>query len=62
MAPDEAFIIPVVIDDTRIDGAPLPDSFKRAQGKSLPGANVTSEVAERLVELVREFHRRRRAA
>jgi len=62
MAPDEAFIIPVVIDDTRIDGAPLPDSFKRAQGKSLPDANVTADVAERLVELVREFHRRRRAA
>jgi hypothetical protein len=62
MAPDEAFIIPVVIDDTRIDRAPLPDSFKRAQGKSLPGANVTSDVAERLVELVRDFHRRRRTA
>lgn len=62
MAPDEAFIIPIVIDDTRIDGAPLPESFKRAQGKSLPGANFTPGVARRLVELVREFHRRRRAA
>jgi len=62
MAPDEAFIIPVVIDDTRIDGAPLPDSFKRAQGKSLPDANVTSDVAELLRELVRDFHRRQRAA
>lgn len=62
MAPDEAFIVPVVIDDTRLDRAPLPDSFKRAQGKSLPDGNVTPDVAELLKELVRDFHRRRRAA
>ncbi|MFL6201036.1 MAG: toll/interleukin-1 receptor domain-containing protein [Thermoanaerobaculia bacterium] len=62
MAPDEAFIIPVVIDDTRIDRAPLPDCFKRAQGKSLPDGNVTPGVAELLRELVRDFHRRQRAA
>lgn len=30
MAPGEAFIVPVVIDDTRIDRVPLPDSFKKA--------------------------------
>jgi hypothetical protein len=62
MAPDEAFIVPVVIDDTRIDRAPLPDSFKRAQGKSLPDGNLTPDVAELLKELVRDFHRRQRAA
>jgi hypothetical protein len=62
MAPDEAFIIPVVIDGTRIDRAPLPESFKRAQGTSLPDGQVTPEVAERLRELVRDFHRRQRAA
>ena len=62
MAPDEAFIIPVVIDDTRIDRAPLPDCFKRAQGKSLQDGNVTPDVAELLKELVRDFHRRQRAA
>jgi hypothetical protein len=62
MAPDEAFIIPVVIDGTRIDRAPLPDSFMRAQGTSLPDGQVTPEVAERLRELVRDFHRRQRAA
>lgn len=62
MAPDEAFIIPVVIDDTRIDRAPLPDSFKRAQGKSLLDGNVTPDIAELLKELVRDFHRRQRAA
>jgi len=62
MAPDEPFIIPVAIDGTRIDRAPLPDSFKRAQGKNLPEGKVTSDVAELLRELVRDFHRRQRAA
>jgi len=56
MAPDEVFIVPVVID-TGIDLALLPDSFRRAQDKSL-GANVTRDVTERLSELVRNFHRR----
>lgn len=62
MAPDEPFIVPVVIDDTRLDRAPLPESFKQAQGKSLPDGNVTPDVAELLKELVRAFHRRQRAA
>jgi len=62
MAPGEAFIVPVMIDDTRIDQAPLPDAFKRAQGKSLPDGNLTPDAAERLRELVRDFHRRNRAA
>jgi TIR domain-containing protein/SIR2-like protein len=62
MAPDEAFILPMVLDDTRLDRVPLPDSFKRAQGRSLPDGNLPGDVAERLRELVRDFHRRRRAA
>jgi hypothetical protein len=62
MAPDEVFIIPVVIDDSRIGPAPLPDSFKRAHGTTLPGGNVTPDFAGRLIGLVRDFHRRRRAA
>ena len=62
MAPGEAYIVPVVIDDTRIDHAPLPDSFKRAQGKSLPDGKLTPDIAELLIELVRDFHRRQRAA
>jgi TIR domain/SIR2-like domain len=61
MAPDEVFIVPVAIDDTRIDRAPLPDSFKRAQGGSLPDGNVTPDVTELLTELVRDFYRRQRA-
>lgn len=62
MAPDETYILPVVIDDTRIDRAVLHDSFKRAQGKSLPDGKVTPDAAELLVQLVRDFHRRQRAA
>lgn len=62
MAPDEVFIVPMVVDDTRIDQASLPDSFKRAQSKSLPNGNITPEVAGLLRELVRDFHRRQRAA
>ncbi len=62
MAPDEAYIVPVVIDDTRIDRASLPESFKRAQGTTLLGGQLTPEVARLLQELVRAFHRRQRAA
>jgi hypothetical protein len=61
MAPEEPFIIPIMIDDTRIDHAPLPDSFKRAQGRGLPEGKVTPDTAALLVELVRGFHRRQRA-
>ncbi len=53
---------PLVIDDTRIDRAPLPDPFKRSQGKSLLDGNVTPDTAELLIGLVRDFHRRQRAA
>ncbi|HVT60088.1 MAG TPA: toll/interleukin-1 receptor domain-containing protein [Thermoanaerobaculia bacterium] len=62
MAPDEAFIVPVVIDDTSLDSNALPDSFNRKQGKSLPDGNVTPDVANLLKELVHAFHRRQRAA
>lgn len=60
MAPDEEFIVPVVIDDTRIDRSTLPQGFRRKQGVVLPGGALTPEVAARLTELVRNFHRRRR--
>jgi hypothetical protein len=62
MAPGEAYIVPVMIDDTRIDRASLPDSFKKAQGKSLLDGKVTPAAVELLVGLVRDFHRRQRAA
>jgi hypothetical protein len=62
MAPDEVYILPVVIDESRIDRALLHDSFKRAQGRSLPDGKVTPDAAGLLVQLVRDFHRRQRAA
>ena len=62
MAPDEEFIVPVVVDDTRMDRTTLPDTFKRKQGPSLPGGTVTPEVAQRLTEIVRNFHRRQSRA
>ena len=60
MAPDAEFIVPVVVDDTRLDRTTLPDSFKRKQGPSLPGGQVTPKLAQRLTEIVRNFHRRQR--
>jgi hypothetical protein len=62
MAPGQVFIIPIVLDDTPIDQDLLPDAFKRAHGIKLPGGNITPDTAERLIELVHEFHRRNRAA
>jgi hypothetical protein len=61
MAPDETFIIPVVIDDTKMDRFALPESFLKAQARWLPGGNVTSDMTESLKQLVRDYHRRKRA-
>jgi hypothetical protein len=62
MAPDEVFIIPVAIDDTRIDHAPsLPDAFKKAQGEILPNGIVTRGAAERLRKIVSALQDRQRA-
>lgn len=61
MAPDEPFIVPVIVDDSRLDGSPLPDSFRGKQGVKLPGGQLSPEVAERLNALVKDFHRRRQA-
>ena len=61
MAPDEEFIVPVVVDDTRLDQTTLPASFLRKQGPSLPGGELRPDVTARLTEIVRNFHRRQRA-
>ena len=62
MAPDEEFIVPVVVDSTRLDRTTLPVSFRRKQGPSLPDGELAPEVAQRLINIVRNFHRRRTAA
>ncbi|HSB80470.1 MAG TPA: toll/interleukin-1 receptor domain-containing protein [Candidatus Methylomirabilis sp.] len=60
MAPDEVFIVPVVIDDTPMDRAAPLDSFANAQSKRIPDGAITPEVTESLKQLVREYHRRQR--
>ncbi|TCG03485.1 hypothetical protein BZM27_48100 [Paraburkholderia steynii] len=62
MAPDETFIIPIVVDETRIDRSALPETFKRSHGASLMGGTLTPDAAAWLKQLVRDFHRRQRAA
>lgn len=62
MAPDEVFIVPVVIDGSSYGNLSMPNSFKQAQGIRLPGGIITPDASDRLKNLVREFHRRRRAA
>lgn len=62
MAPDEVFIVPVTIDDTRLDRASsLPDAFKKTQGEILPNGIVTRDAAERLRKIVSALQDRQRA-
>ncbi|MBL8391882.1 MAG: toll/interleukin-1 receptor domain-containing protein [Candidatus Accumulibacter sp.] len=61
MAQAEPFIVPVVVDDTRLDRSALPDTFRSKQGVTLPGGDVTPELAERLQAIVKAFHRRNAA-
>ncbi len=58
MAQDEPFIVPVLVDETRLDGAGVPETFRSKQGVTLPGGDITPELAERLTAIVKDFHRR----
>ena len=60
LAPGEQFIVPIVIDDTRLDRVSLPDTFVRRQGRTVPQGTITSEVAQQLTAIVREYYRRAR--
>jgi hypothetical protein len=46
-----AFILPIVIDDTREPDALVPDRFRKVQWTRLPGGVVTAEVQARLLKL-----------
>ncbi len=46
-----AFILPVVIDDTREQEALVPDRFRTVQWTRLSGGEVTSEVKQRFLKL-----------
>lgn len=51
MAPGKAFIVPVVIDDTREYDAAVPDSFSRAQWTRLPNGEPTPEFVAQIKRL-----------
>jgi hypothetical protein len=59
MAPGEEFIVPVVVDQIRLDQSELPEAISSKQGVNLPGGVVTPEFGQRLEEIVRKYWRRR---
>lgn len=62
MSPDEEFILPVVVDDLDLGHPALPDVFRSCNWERLPGGTPSTAFAGRVKQLVRDFHRRRRAA
>ena len=52
MAHDAAFLVPVVIDDTREPHARVPEEFLRAQWTWLPGGETPPAFAHRVRELL----------
>ena len=55
---EDAFLLPVVIDDTTIDDPALPAKFRAIQWKSLPGGEATQDFVDR----VRQLYRKRQLA
>jgi hypothetical protein len=62
MAPDEPFLVPVVIDDTPPYGSVVPDRFRSAQWTVLPSGKATPAFVERVRELYRQISGRTRRA
>jgi len=58
MAPGEEFIVPVVVDQIRLDQSELPEAISSKQGVNLPGGVLTPEFGLRLEEIVRNYWRR----
>jgi len=56
--PENAFLLPVVIDDSKIDDPELPREFRDVQWKPLPGGSATTEFVDR----VRQLYRKHKAA
>ena len=52
MAADKAFLLPIVIDDTRNGDARVPDKFRELQWTSLPGGEAPPAFIERLLRLL----------
>jgi hypothetical protein len=62
MAEEVPFIIPVAIDELSSPETKVPERFKRTQWTQLLEGQVTAEFADRLKQLVRDYHRRQRGA
>jgi TIR domain/SIR2-like domain len=56
---EEAFLLPVVIDDTRIDDPAIPAKFRAIQWKSLPGGQPTPDFITRVQQLYRKYQKSR---
>jgi TIR domain/SIR2-like domain len=56
---EEAFLLPVVIDDTRIDDPAIPAKFCATQWKSLPGGQPTPDFVTRVQQLYRKYQKLR---
>jgi hypothetical protein len=56
---EEAFLLPVVIDETKIDAPALPEKFRAAQWKAVPGGLATPEFISRVQQLYRKYQKSR---
>jgi TolB-like protein/Tfp pilus assembly protein PilF len=52
MADDKAFLLPVVVDDTRDDDERVPERFREVQWTRLPGGNTPVAFVERVKRLL----------
>jgi hypothetical protein len=59
---DEAFLLPVVIDETRIDDPALPARFRAIQWTPLPGGEPTVDFVDRVKRLYRKHQLARSGA
>ena len=59
---DEAFLLPVVIDDTKIDDPAIPAKFRATQWKALPGGQPTPDFVSRVQQLYRKYQKSRARA
>jgi hypothetical protein len=60
IADEVPFLVPLTVDDTPPYSAKVPERFKRSQFTHLAGGQVSAEFAERIKQLVRDFHRRQK--
>jgi len=54
---EEAFLVPVVIDDTGVDEADVPAKFRAIQWHKLPAGQATPEFVSRIQQLYRKYQK-----